>query len=103
MRIAEKGWHIKRKRSCCFFFTIMPRHAVGQSLLKKGKKFNINVMSKLQRNSPTPLNAPKKKDNGDEGTEATKKSSTIVGQPETGKPKSNQFNERDNEFRAYTD
>jgi hypothetical protein len=65
-------------------------------------------MSKLQRNSPTPLNVPKKKGNGDEGTEATKKSSTIVGQPElTGKNNSNkhghQFNERENGSHAYTD
>lgn len=60
-------------------------------------------MSKLQRNSPTPLNVPKKKGNGDEGTEATKKSSTIVGQPETVKYKSKQYNDRDNESHAYTD
>jgi len=61
-------------------------------------------MSKLQRNSPTPLNVPKKKGNGDEGTEATKKSSTIVGQPENAKHKSNQLNPiDDNQSQAYTD
>jgi len=60
-------------------------------------------MSKLQRNSPTPLNVPKKKGNGDEGTEATKKSSTIVGQPESTTKHKKQLNERDNESHAYTD
>ncbi|MDB5257552.1 MAG: hypothetical protein JWM14_2247 [Chitinophagaceae bacterium] len=64
-------------------------------------------MSKLQRNSPTPLNVPKKKGNGDEGTEATKGNSTIVGQPElTGRKDvkhEHQLNERENGSHAYTD
>jgi len=64
-------------------------------------------MSKLQKNSPMPLNVPKKKGDGDEGTEATKKSSTIVGQPELSEKnqveKQQQLNERENGSHAYTD
>lgn len=64
-------------------------------------------MSKLQKNSPMPLKVPKKKGDGDEGTEALKRSSTIVGQPElTGRfhaEKQSQFNERENGSHAYTD
>ncbi len=64
-------------------------------------------MSKLQKNSPMPLKVPKKRGSGDEGTEALKRSSTIVGQPElTGKKdveKHHQFNDRENGSHAYTD
>lgn len=66
-------------------------------------------MSKLQRNSPMPLRVPKKKGKGDEGTEATKKSSTIVGQPELTqgntltKHNSGQLNERKDDGHGYTD
>jgi hypothetical protein len=66
-------------------------------------------MSKLQRNSPMPLHVPKKRGKGDEGTEATKKGSTVVGQPELTqgnkfiKHGSSQFNERENGAHAYTD
>ncbi len=64
-------------------------------------------MSKLQRNSPMPLKVPKKRGNGDEGTEALKRSSTIVGQPELTErkhaEKHSQFNERENGSHAYTE
>ena len=62
-------------------------------------------MSKLQRNSPTPLHVPKKKGKGDEGIEAIKNSSTIVGQPElkNSKQSNKQLNDREDGFQAYTD
>lgn len=65
-------------------------------------------MSKLQRNSPMPMNVPEKKGEGDEGTDFTKNNPTIVGQPElTGKNDSKkqdeQFNDRKNGPNAYTD
>lgn len=65
-------------------------------------------MSKLKKNSPMPLHVPKKKGEGDEGTEAVKNSSTIVGQPELN-PKTNtvrqkeQLNERKDGAHPYTD
>ncbi len=64
---------------------------------------------KLQRNSPMPLKEPKKKGTGDEGTEALKKGSTIIGQPELkeknnyDRHKGNQFNEKKKNDEPYTD
>jgi hypothetical protein len=66
-------------------------------------------MSKLKRNSPVPMVEPKHTGKGDEETDAEKKGSTIVGQPElTGKDdpqkiNSRQLNDRKNGSNVYTD
>ncbi|HSZ72232.1 MAG TPA: hypothetical protein VK750_06110 [Cytophagaceae bacterium] len=65
--------------------------------------------TKQQQHSPVPMKKPQHRDSRDEGTEADKKGSTVVGQPElTGRnnpirQKGTQGNNRSNNAEPYTD